>query len=151
MSLLGRIVLAAACLAAAEIALLVWLGIATSVWVPIAAVVASALAGSWIMRHYGSRALWRARGELAEGRIPHQALGDSALVFLAALLLMVPGMLTDLAALVLLVPVFRRYVTRAVAARFGSRLGTGYQVFREATQQDEVIDVTVIDPSLPPR
>ncbi len=70
-----------------------------------------AVVGGYVVRREGAAA-WRELNQaLREGRSPSRRLADAALVLLAGLLLIVPGFLTDVLAVLLLLP------TRALARR----------------------------------
>jgi len=85
-------------------------------WWVLFAVVAQGLAGSWIVKHEGRRAWRRLNESLAAGRVPDQGGGDAALILLGGLLLAAPGFLTDLPALLLLLPFTRSLVRGRLVA-----------------------------------
>lgn len=95
-----------------ELGLLMFLADYTDWKIALLLVVATGLAGAWLVRHQGWRALGRIRSEISAGKLPGDALVDGALVLVAGLLLLTPGILTDLAAIGLLVP-FTRAVAKA--------------------------------------
>lgn len=64
-----------------------------------------------LIRHEGRLALQRLRDALLAGRAPTDAVVDSALVLVGAVLLLVPGFITDTVGVLLLLP------TRALARR----------------------------------
>ncbi|MDE3132458.1 MAG: FxsA family protein [Acidobacteriota bacterium] len=68
--------------------------------------------GSRVIRHEGRAALRRLRGALAAGRAPTNEVVDGALVLVGGLLLLVPGFITDVIGLLMLLP-----PTRALARR----------------------------------
>jgi len=101
-------------LAVLEIALLVlavkWLGLALTVLL----VLLTALLGGWRLRREGTRG-WRALRAAAEaGRPVGPQVSDGLVGLLSALLLVVPGFLTDVAGLLLLVPLVRRVARHGV-------------------------------------
>ncbi len=69
-----------------------------------------------LIRHQGRSALRRLGDALAAGRAPANEVLDGALVLFGALLLLVPGFITDTIGLLLLLP-----PTRAVARRVAAR------------------------------
>jgi UPF0716 protein FxsA len=69
-----------------------------------------------LIRHEGRAALRRLRGALVAGRTPTHEVLDGALVLVGALLLLVPGFITDAFGLLLLLPPSRA-LARRVAAR----------------------------------
>ncbi|MHB8656672.1 MAG: FxsA family protein [Solirubrobacteraceae bacterium] len=78
--------------------------------------------GMWALRSRG-RAAWRRLGQaVAQGRPPARDVLDGALVLLGGVLLLVPGFITDLLGVGLLLP-FTRFLARAAILRnFRSRL-----------------------------
>lgn len=92
-------------------------------WPTVALVILIAVSGAALARHQGLRTLVRIQNELSQGRMPTAELGDGALILLAAALLVTPGFMTDVFALVLLFPptraVFRSVLGRYFTARVG--------------------------------
>ncbi|MCO5172419.1 MAG: FxsA family protein [Planctomycetes bacterium] len=88
----------------------------------IALVLLTGLAGAWMARLQGTAALRRIQGELAQGHPPGRALLEGALILVAAVLLVTPGVLTDAVGLLLLVPPTRALAARAIAAWAGARV-----------------------------
>jgi len=74
-----------------ELALLMLLADATDWKVSFALVVATGVAGAWLVKHQRWRVLRRIREELAAGRVPAGALMDGAMVLVAGTLLLTPG------------------------------------------------------------
>src|SRR5215470_8150980 len=95
-----------------ELAMLIWLGEWTVWWVPVLIVLADALLGAALVRWQGLRTLRRIQEDMAAGRMPGDALVDGALVLVGAVLLITPGVLTDIAGFALLIPPVRAVVKR---------------------------------------
>lgn len=100
-----------------EIALFIIVGGWLTLWPTLALVVATALAGTALIRHQGLRTLEELRGAFDRLDDPLQPLAHGAMIVLAGLLLLTPGFLTDAAGLLLLVPAVRRALLRRLAAR----------------------------------
>lgn len=66
-----------------------------------------------LIRHEGRAALRRLREALIAGRAPTNAVLDGALVLVGAILLLVPGFITDAIGLLLLLPPTRALARRA--------------------------------------
>lgn len=83
--------------------------------------------GVWVVKHQGTSVLRRMRAELAAGRVPAAELIDGALILVAGLLLLLPGFVSDVVALVLLIPIVRLFprtwVQRRAAVRVASQVG----------------------------
>ncbi|GAA3683019.1 hypothetical protein GCM10022237_47190 [Nocardioides ginsengisoli] len=85
--------------------------------------------GAAVAKHAGRRAWLALREGLETGRPPSREVGDGALVMLGGVLLAVPGFLTDLVALLLIVPLTRplfRGLFGAVASRQVARRTAGF-------------------------
>lgn len=81
-----------------------WIGVGLTILL----VLASSLVGAWLLRAAGLRA-WRGlRAAGMAGRAPGPEVSQGLLGLLSGLLLVVPGFLTDVVGLVLLVPPVRR-------------------------------------------
>jgi len=102
-----------------EIALFVTLGGALGLWLTLAVVIGTGILGVTLLRRLGLRSAERLRAEMDRMRDPLGAAGDSALLALAAILLILPGFLTDALGAFLLVPPVRRLLVAKLAARVG--------------------------------
>lgn len=83
----------------------------------IALLIAVAILGSWLMKRQGAAAWSRFRLSLERGRVPTDEISDGALIMFGGALLLTPGFLTDILALVLLVPPSRAAVKAASRRR----------------------------------
>lgn len=113
----------------AEVYLLIQVGHVIGGLATIALLVADAVLGSWLVRREGARAWRRFREAAASGRVPGREAADGALVLVGGTLLVTPGFLTDVVGLVLVLPITRPLVRRALvrllARRAGARLLRG--------------------------
>jgi UPF0716 protein FxsA len=98
-------------------------------WVTIALLVAGVMIGVQLSRFTGKRALREVERAVGEGRAPGDEIVGGLLVFLAAVLFMVPGFVTDAAAILLLLPPIRRVVARRLAPRLLKSEGAGFGSF----------------------
>lgn len=102
---------------ALEIWLLVLAGQLIGGWPTLGLLIAGALLGSWLIRREGRRA-WRGLQEaLNTGRLPEREPAGSGLILAGGALLIVPGFLSDLLALLFLLP-FARPLARRLGERF---------------------------------
>ena len=112
-----------------ELFLLLKLGQVTSWWVSVAMVVVPGLVGAWLARREGARALGAIREAMSLQREPAGAILDGVLVLVAAVLLITPGVLTDLTGLALLLPpvrqVVREYAKRRLRSALDRRITSG--------------------------
>jgi UPF0716 protein FxsA len=106
-----------------ELYLLIRVGGVIGVLPTIAVVVVTGAVGAALARWQGLGVLRRFQHELSEGRAPTGTLIDGLLILLAAVLLLTPGLLTDLVGFLLLVPGGRALVRRAASVAVERRLG----------------------------
>ena len=100
----GKLFLLFALVPVAEIYVLVSVGGAIGVFPTIALVLLTALAGAHLARIQGLSTMVRIRENLDQGFMPAEELLDGLLVFLAGMVLLAPGFLTDICGLLILLP-----------------------------------------------
>ena len=103
-------------------------------------VLASSIAGALLLRHPGFSVMTRIRAEMDAGRDPSRQLAHGAMIVLAAILLIIPGFITDIIGLLLLLPPVRDLAWRALKGRvvLATNFSTGG--FR-GRQRDKTIDL----------
>jgi UPF0716 protein FxsA len=89
----------------------------TLLWVLIAAIL-----GLGLIRHGGLNALTKLQASLNQQREPGHSLIDGAVMVVAGLLLVVPGFVSDVLALILILPVTRNFLLRRAAKHFETRI-----------------------------
>jgi len=94
----------------AEIACFILVGRRIGLLATLSLVVLSAFAGLFLMRMAGFGALARLRQSGREGQPPGKELADVTMIFIAGALLLVPGFLSDVIGLALLLPPVRRFL-----------------------------------------
>ncbi|HEY0357482.1 MAG TPA: FxsA family protein, partial [Mycobacteriales bacterium] len=83
---------------------------------------ASAVLGGWLLRREGAKT-WRAfTAALTERRPPAVEVVDGVLVLIGGLLMVLPGFVSDVVGLLLVLPPTRRLVRGVVLLRLASRL-----------------------------
>lgn len=100
-----------------EIALFVVIGGTIGLWWTLVIVVGTAVGGVALLRQQGLSTAERLRGEMGRIRDPLGSVGDGVLKALAALLLILPGFLTDLLGLLLFLPSVRSALVAVLARR----------------------------------
>jgi UPF0716 protein FxsA len=78
--------------------------------------------GSWALRSQGGAAWRRLTTAVAEGRPPAREVIDGALVVAGGVLLLIPGFITDVIAVFLLLPPTRALMRSAPLRKFQDRL-----------------------------
>ncbi|GLX01662.1 FxsA family protein [Microtetraspora sp. NBRC 16547] len=157
-----------------EIVLLILVGQAIGGGLTVVLLLAGALVGASLMRKEGRRAWAALQGAAQSGRMPDRELGDSAMVMAGGALLVIPGFLSDLVGIFLLLPVTRPIARRGLAWFVGRRVdamaarspygplfdradgpgapgGAGRVVHGEVIQDDEVIEGQIVVQRRDPR
>ena len=88
-------------------------------------VIATALLGALLIRQEGIRTLRQINQSLSQGIIPAEEVVDGLLIFAGGVLLLTPGVLTDLLALWLLIPWTRALFKRWLRKRFDRMVASG--------------------------
>ena len=104
-----------------EVAVFIKVGEGVGVGPTIAAVIATALAGTALLRHQGLATLRRAQESLQMGRFPVSEVFDGLCLLVAGALLLTPGFVTDAVGLMLFVPAFRGILGRRLRPYVASR------------------------------
>ena len=81
-------------------------------------IIGTGLLGAYLSKQQGAQALMEIRRQTSQGQMPTEALFDGMMIFVAGILLVTPGVLTDLLGLLLLIPWFRRIVRMILVAEF---------------------------------
>jgi UPF0716 protein FxsA len=102
----------------AEIATFAWVGGRIGVINTVGLVLAAGFAGLILLRVQGLAIARRLQAELVAGRMPAGGMLEAAFVLLAALLLLLPGFLSDVLAFLLLFAPVRRAIIRLIGSRF---------------------------------
>lgn len=137
-----------------EIGLFIKVGGIIGLWPTLGIVLLTAIAGSWLVRKQGSRALAELRGSLNELRDPTEPIAHGALILLAGALLLTPGFFTDSMGILLLIPAVRSAVLRHLASRVRvERFSVGGMPPRREPWRPDVIDGEFheVGPDAPPR
>jgi len=112
----------------AEIAGFVIVGRAIGLAATLALVILGFVVGSFLLRRQGIDILRRMSAEGRNGTMPGRELLNPAMNVIASLLFIIPGFLSDILAILLLIPQIRNLLWRSIARRFvvaGSD-GTGF-------------------------
>ena len=101
-----------------ELALLIEIGQRVGTVGTIGLIMGTGIVGASLARQQGISTLARLRADLDAGRWPAEPIVDGVLILVAAAVLVTPGVLTDLAGFLCLVPACRRLLRRYLYQRF---------------------------------
>lgn len=110
---------------------------------------ATAVIGSILVKRAGVSVLGRIRRRIGQSEMPGRELSDGAAVLVAGAFLISPGFITDAIGFLLLVPVVRDMIYRAISNRLASRftvITAARQTFRSRPVDlpragSEIIDI----------
>ncbi len=108
-----------------ELALLIQIGRSIGLIWTLALVIVTGFLGAALARRHGVRAWLAIQDELRAGRVPAAALADGLLILVGGLVLLTPGLITDLFGFALLLPVTRNAFKKRLRARFERAVQTG--------------------------
>ena len=111
----------------------------------VALVIATGVLGAWLAKRQGLLAWRRIYDQFAQGRAPAAELLDGVMILLAGAVLITPGLLTDIAGLLLLIPRVRLHVGRWLVAWFKKRTIVRFQSTRTHTGPPMPPNTTIID------
>lgn len=97
-----------------ELYLLLTMGRHVGLVPTLAFVIGTGLLGAFLMRLEGLRVLRDWQLSMAQGRIPEDGILSGALILVGGALLILPGVLTDVIGLLLLIPPTRRFVASRI-------------------------------------
>ena len=84
----------------------------------LALVILTGFVGAYLARMQGMRTMLRVRSQLQQGMMPAEDLIDAVIIFVAGIVLLTPGLLTDIAGLLLLFPATRFHFKRWLRKKF---------------------------------
>lgn len=105
-----------------EILILIRLGELLGFWPTVWLVIGTGFVGAWLARLYGWTLWLDVQRELQQGRMPTDKMLDGLLVLIGGILLLTPGLLTDLAGFFLLSPPGRTIIKRWLKKQFAARI-----------------------------
>ncbi len=149
--MLGRLLLLFIVTSLVELWLLMFVGAQLGATPTIALIIVTGALGASLSRHQGLQT-WRSiQQQMQQGKLPTDSLLDGLMIFAAALLLITPGILTDLVGFSLLSPLVRTGLRHRLRESFRVQTSIHVQGFGRpfagptpspgTTQDDEIIDV----------
>jgi len=101
-----------------EIYLLIKIGAQVGAFNTILIVILTGLLGASLARLEGIKTMTKVRDSLNRGDLPAEEMLDAMLIFVAGVVLLTPGFITDLTGLALLVPKLRYWFKRWLRKKF---------------------------------
>ena len=144
---MGRLFLLFTVVPLVELYLLIAVGRILGPVATIGLVLLTGAVGAWFARLEGARVIRRWQEAMARQQVPKDGVIDGFLIFIGGLMLITPGILTDIAGLSMVMPATRRLIAGVVRAWFERQIATGrVQVYAPGYngspgRPQEVIDV----------
>jgi UPF0716 protein FxsA len=120
-ALLGLLALLFLVVPIAELAVIITVAGEIGVLNTIAALIVISVVGAWLAKREGLGVLRRVQAAINEGRVPAAEVVDGMLILFAGALMLTPGFLTDVLAIVLLLPPTRAVIRGVLLKRFRTR------------------------------
>jgi UPF0716 protein FxsA len=121
----GFLFLAFVLLPFAELFILIRIGRVVGAWYTLLGVIAVGLLGAYLAKRQGLRVIRDWQDALNQGRLPEEGLVGGILALVGCVLLITPGILTDVMGLALLLPVTRRAIVPFVKRAIDRRMQNG--------------------------
>jgi len=97
-------------------------------------VVVTGILGAWLAKNQGLAVAAQLQARVNRGEVPGRQLLDGVFVLMGGLLLLTPGIITDLLGLSLLLPptraIYRALALRLIRQRFSHMVGRGFSDFQ---------------------
>ena len=119
------VLLGLALLAVAELYVIVQVAGAIGALETIALLVVMSILGVWLVKRAGMGLLLRMQAQASRGRVPTDELIDGPLLLLAGLLILIPGFITDVAGLLLILPPTRALIRKLFRGTVAARVASG--------------------------
>lgn len=119
-----------------EISLLVTMGAQIGVLPLILLLIGISVLGLWFVKLRGLYTIYSIRSELSQGKIPTQAVIGSLLFILAGVFLIIPGFLSDIIAILLMLPVTRHIAERYLMKFFKAKVHFNHFSSGQFSQQN---------------
>ncbi len=129
--MLIKLFLAFTLIPVAEIYLLITIGGYIGAMNTVLLVVITGFTGAYFARLQGMQTMFRIRQALQDGVMPSGELIEAFLIFIAGIVLLTPGFITDIAGIALLVPFLRSRIRSAIMNRLNRMIENRHIQFRQ--------------------
>ncbi len=113
-----------------EIAILIKIGSFLGFWTTILLIIVTGIVGAYLSRMQGYKIIKELQETLQAGKVPTQKIFEGVMILIASILLITPGVLTDVFGLLLLTSVFRLYIISVAKSHFVNK---GFTVVKQDT------------------
>ncbi len=110
----------------AELAILIEIGKKIGVLYTVILVIITGAAGAFLARHQGFLVMRKIRDDLEMGKIPADEMIQGLLILAGGLMLLTPGIITDIAGFTMILPFTRALYARFLKKRFSLHIHDGF-------------------------
>ncbi len=114
-------------------------------WTTIAVVLLTGIVGAALAKAQGWHAMFRIQNELRAGKMPAKAMGDGVMILIAGVLLITPGVITDIVGLSLLLPPVRLGVRKGVQLWLAKHVKIETHLFGQIPTGKRTTDKNVVE------
>jgi len=123
--MLFRLFLAFTLIPVIELYILIQIGTVIGSFSTIVLIISTGIAGAYLAKAQGMQTMIKVRASMQQGIMPTDDLVDAAIILAAGIVLLTPGLLTDLAGLLLLFPPSRNMIKKRVSDYFRRSVQSG--------------------------
>jgi UPF0716 protein FxsA len=127
--MLGRLILLFTLVPLVELFLLIKIGTVIGALPTVLIVVGTGVLGAYLARQQGFQVWSRIQREMELGMFPAEDLLDGLLIFGAGVVLLTPGVITDVLGILILIPVTRHYIREWIKRRLQRMMDGGNITF----------------------
>lgn len=129
-----------------ELAILIEIGSRLGLLMTLAIVIITGITGAVFAKYQGLIVVYRIKRSLNIGHLPADDIISAMLVLAGGLLLLTPGLLTDIAGFSLVIPVSRRIYVRKIKEIFKQTIEKNHSTFtsyndNSMNNDDDIIDI----------
>ncbi len=114
----GRLLLLFICVPLIEVLILIKLGSLLGFWPTILLVIGTGIIGAYLAKLYGLTIWYKIQQDLNAGLMPADKLVDGLLILIGGIVLLTPGLLTDILGISLLIPFTRDFFKKFAKSKF---------------------------------
>ena len=123
--MLSKLILLFVIVPLVELALLIEIGQQIGLTSTLGLVILTGIAGAYLARSQGFYIFTQIQAELQQGRLPAESLFDGLLILVGGLLLLTPGILTDILGFLLLIPASRFVIKNFLKKKLQAKIESG--------------------------
>ncbi len=114
-------------------------------WTTITVVLLTGMVGAVLAKMQGLHTLFRIQNEMRAGKLPAKAMGDGVMILVAGVLLITPGVITDVVGLSLLLPPVRIAVRKVLQLWLAKHVKIEANFFGQTAAGKPTVDKNVVE------